>query len=310
MTKTQTNLIEVDKVTRWYGQIIGVNEISFQVGPGVTGLLGPNGAGKSTLMKLITGHILPNQGRIRVEGANPFYNHRIKSKMGYAPESEALPDQETGLAFLKKLALMRGYPLTQANGLGLKALKDTGLEKVTKKIGAYSKGMRQRLKLAQAASYNQEIIVLDEPLTGLDPVGRKQVIDKIRGLGKEGRTVLVSSHVLHEVEMMTDMVILINRGKILAEGSIEHIRSLIDSHPHSVEIQSKAPRELAIQLLKKEVVESVELEDDKDRMRIKTRNPDQFYEAFGELVVSQGVEVDRFYSPDNNLQAVFDYLVK
>jgi len=170
--------------------------------------------------------------------------------------------------------------------------------------------MRQRLKLAQAASFNQEIIILDEPLTGLDPVGRKQVIDKIRSLGEEGRTVLVSSHVLHEVEMMTDMVILINRGKILAEGSIEHIRSLIDSHPHSVEIQVKAPREMAIQLLKEGVIESVDLDGDQDRMRIKTRNPDQFYEVFGDLVVGQDVDVERFYSPDNNLQAVFDYLVK
>jgi len=315
MTGTETitsnnSRIIIDKVTRWYGQVIGVNDISFKVGPGVTGLLGPNGAGKSTLMKLITGHIQPNQGSVKVDGVDPFFDHTIKRRMGYAPEMEALPDQDTGNAFLKKRALLRGYTLKEAGRLAESAMVKAGLENITKKIGAYSKGMRQRLKLAQASFYGPDIIILDEPLTGLDPVGRRQVLDQIRDLGEEGRTLLVSSHVLHEVELMTDQVVLITKGKILAEGSIEHIRSLIDSHPHSVDIETSNPRKLALLLLEKEVIKSADIEEDKNSVRIKTRFPDRFYETLGELVISKEVDVMRFHSPDNNLQAVFDYLVK
>jgi len=306
------NTIHVMEATRWYGQVIGVNDVSMKISSGVTGLLGPNGAGKSTIMKLIVGHILPNQGRVDVDGRNPFYDHMIKRDMGYVPETDGLPDKRNGLSFIKERAVLRGYSSRASREAATEALKVTGLYEVgtSKKIGAYSKGMRQRLKLAQAVFHRPEIIVLDEPLTGLDPVGRKKVIDLIKTLGREGKTVLVSSHVLHEIEAMTDRVVLIVKGKVLAEGTIEHIRSLIDTHPHTVEITTPRPRELAAALLDERCIVNLSLEDSGSRLTIKTRRPDMFYDALGRLVVEKRFEIKSFHSPDNNLQAVFDYLVK
>ncbi len=288
-----------------------MNNVSFEIGPGVKGLLGPNGAGKSTLMKLITGHILPNQGRITVAGCDPFRDRHIKRRMGYVPEAESMPDLQTGEVFLRKRAYLRGFTLKDSKDLAARMLEQVGLEDAaSKKIGAYSKGMRQRLKLAQSLMHAPDIIVLDEPLSGLDPVGRRRVIDLIKTLGREGRTVLVSSHILHEIELMTDQVLLIVRGKMLAEGSIEHIRSLIDSHPHTVEVKTARPMDLAVVLLKAGCVVSASLEEGAGCLMIKTRDPDHFYERFGHLVRPEDFGVESFHAPDNKLQAVFDYLVK
>ncbi|MHC4942671.1 MAG: ABC transporter ATP-binding protein [Planctomycetota bacterium] len=309
--ETAKERIEIEKVTRWYGQVIGLNGVSMEIGPGVTGLLGPNGAGKTTLMKLITGQIRPNQGAVRVGGLDPFGDHLIKREMGYLPELDVLPDRLTGEQFLRRCALLRGYPAGESSRVALAALQMAGLaEAGRKRTGAYSKGMRQRVKLAQAILHDPDFIILDEPLTGLDPVGRREVIDLIKKQGREGRTVLVSSHVLHEIELMTDQVILIARGKVLAEGTIEHIRSLIDSHPHSVEMKTPDPMALAVALLERGCVTTVSVEKGEDILTIKTRVPEQFYETLGALVVDDGFEVESFLSPDNNLQAVFDYLVK
>ncbi|MFH1998064.1 MAG: ABC transporter ATP-binding protein [Planctomycetota bacterium] len=308
---TQEDLIRIEKATRWYGQVIGVNDVSLSIGPGVTGLLGPNGAGKTTLMKLITGQILPNQGSVTVGGLNPFKNHLSKKRMGYLPEMDLLPDRLTGERFLLQCARLRGFSVEEAGKVVQEALAMTGLsDAAQKKTGAYSRGMRQRLQLAQAIFHDPDIIILDEPLTGLDPVGRREVINLIRHLGKRGHAVLVSSHVLYEVELMTHQVVLIVRGKVLAEGTIEHIRSLLDSHPHTVDLKTTKPSELAVALLERGAVVSVSLEAGEDRLRIKTRRPDDFYNNLEILVVEEGFEIDSFYSPDNNLQAVFDYLVK
>lgn len=304
-------LIQIRKVTRWYGQVIGVNGVSLTIGPGVTGLLGPNGAGKSTLMKLITGQIRPNQGEVSVGGLCPFTHYPSKKRVGYLPEMDVLPDRLTGERFLMRCALLRGYPRNEAVQVVTEALNLVGLTQAAqKKAGAYSRGMRQRLQLAQAVLHDPDFIILDEPLTGLDPVGRREVINLIQKLGKKGCSVLVSSHVLHEVELMTDQVVLIVRGKVLAEGTIEHIRSLLDSHPHTVDLQTSDPSKLAMALLERESVVSVSLEAGEGRLQIKTRKPDDFYNTLESLVVDEGFDVESFHSPDNNLQAVFDYLVK
>jgi len=307
----QDELIQIEKSTRWYGQVIGVNDVSLTIGPGVTGLLGPNGAGKSTLMKLITGQIRPNQGTVTVGGLCPFQNYLSKKRVGYLPEMDVLPDRMTGERFLLRCALLRGYSLKEAGAVVQEALALTGLTQAAhKKAGAYSRGMRQRLQLAQAVLHNPDFIILDEPLTGLDPVGRREVINLIRKLGKRGHAVLVSSHVLYEVELMTDQVVLIVRGKVLAEGTIEHIRSLLDSHPHTVDLKTPDPSRLAVALLEKESIVSVSLEAGDNRLQIKTRRPDDFYTTLEALIIDGGFEVESLHSPDNNLQAVFDYLVK
>jgi ABC-2 type transport system ATP-binding protein len=305
------NAIELKEITKWYGQVIGVNNVSISVGPGVTGLLGPNGAGKSTIMKLVTGQILPSQGDVRLCEKPPFFDRGVKANMGYVPELDALPDHETGPRFLQKRAILRGYSPGEAARLA-----DETLERVDhaaarhKKIGGYSRGMRQRVKLAQAVFHDPGVLILDEPLTGMDPMGRRDVIDLIRDLGERGRCVLVSSHILHEVEAMTDNVILIARGKILAEGTIDHIRGLIDQHPHTVDIGTANATRLSMRLLELGVVVSASLEDGDGKVQVRTRDPDRFYDALCSLVVDEGFEVESMHSPDNNLQAVFNYLVK
>jgi len=303
--------IVFEDVTKWYGQVIGINKVSLAVGAGVTGLLGPNGAGKTTIMKLLTGQILPSQGKVTLCDQPPFFDHQVMRVLGYVPELDALPDFQTGLQFLTRCARLRGYDLDAARDAGREALVAAGLEKaMERKIGTYSRGMRQRVKLAQATFFAPNVLVFDEPLTGLDPVGRHDVIDQIRALGEAGCCVLVSSHILHEVEAMTDNVILIAKGKILAEGTIDHIRSLIDQHPHTVELGTENPAQLAILLLERGVVVSASLERGDGLLQVKTRDPDRFYDSLAELVLEEGIHVDSFHSPDNNLQAVFNYLVK
>lgn len=303
--------IVLSEVTKWYGQVIGINNVSLTVGPGVTGLLGPNGAGKSTIMKLITGQILPSQGEVSLCGCPPFFSREVKKRVGYVPELEALHDHETGHRFLTKRAVLRGYPVADANRIARTALDKAGLSKAAdRSIGTYSRGMRQRIKLAQAIFHGPDVLILDEPLTALDPVGRREEIDLIRRMGDEGRCVLVSSHVLHEVEAMTDRVILIAHGKILAEGTIDHIRGLIDQHPHTVEIGTDDPVRLSTSLLEKGIVVSASLEKGPGQVLVKTRDPDRFYDVLCDLVVNDGLKVESLHSPDNNLQAVFNYLVK
>jgi ABC-2 type transport system ATP-binding protein len=305
------NSIILSEVTKWYGQVIGINNVSLEVGPGVTGLLGPNGAGKTTIMKLVTGQILPSQGGVELCGRQPFFDRDVKQNIGYVPELESLPDHETGFRFLMKRALLRGYDDGVASETCRRALEDAGIAGAAdRKIGTYSRGMRQRVKLAQALFHDPGILILDEPLTALDPVGRREVIDLIRGLGGGGRCVLVSSHVLHEVEAMTDKIVLIVKGKILAEGTIDHIRGLIDQHPHTVEIETDDPRKLSVKLIESGAVVQANLEEGDNRLLVKTRDPDRFYDMVCGLVVDEGLKVESLHSPDNNLQAVFDYLVK
>lgn len=307
-----SDLIVLENVTRWYGQVIGVNNISLSVGPGVTGLLGPNGAGKSTIMKMVTGQIVPNQGEVFLCGTSPFFDRRVKRNLGYVPEADVLPNWDTGMGFVTKRALLRGYGLREAQAAARESLDRMKLLELagSKRIHAYSRGMRQRLKLAQALLHSPGVLVLDEPLTGMDPVGRKEVIDLIRKLGKAGHCVLVSSHILHEVEAMTDRVILIARGKIVAMGTISHIRGLIDQHPHSIEIRTPHPRRLAVRLVEECPVVNVSLEEDEGVLTVRTRDPDRFYSSLGEIASDGELVVESFHSPDNNLQAVFNYLVK
>ncbi len=310
--KGSGELIVLENVTRWYGQVIGVNNISFSVGPGVTGLLGPNGAGKSTIMKMVTGQILPNQGDVRLCDRSPFHDRTVRRNLGYVPEADVLPNWDTGMGFLTKRAMLRGYGAREAQSVAREALDAMRLLELAgkKRIHAYSRGMRQRLKLAQALFHSPGILILDEPLTGMDPVGRREVIDLIRKLGAKGHCILVSSHILHEVEAMTDNVILIARGKIVAMGTISHIRGLIDQHPHSIEIRTPHPRRLAVRLIDSCPVVNVSLEEDEGLLTVRTRDPDRFYSSLGQIASDGELVVESFYSPDNNLQAVFNYLVK
>jgi ABC-2 type transport system ATP-binding protein len=303
-------IVNAEHVSKWYGQVIGVNDISVSVPPGITGLLGPNGAGKSTFMKLITGQLKPSKGHVRVLDEPIWGNPNLFFRIGFCPEQDAFYDRMTGLEWVTALVRLNGLSEADAKQAAERALAAVDLmEAAGKRIGAYSKGMRQRVKLAQALVHDPELLILDEPLGGMDPLGRRRTIRMIRDWAKQGKSILVSSHILHEIELMTSNILLINNGRILAEGNVHQIRDLIDTHPHTVYIRAENPRGLAREFLAHADVISLRFEP--GAVVVETGQPDAFYARMTELVADgQFGAVEEVTSPDDNLQAVFKYLVK
>jgi ABC-2 type transport system ATP-binding protein len=304
-------MIQLNRVSRWYGQVIGVNDVSCLIDRGITALLGPNGAGKSTMMKLITGQIRPTTGQITVFGERPFANTRVFKRLGYCPEIENSYDDMSGREVVTMLGAFSGIPRDRLKSRVAEVIEMVGMTaNADRKVGGYSKGMRQRIKIAQGIVHDPEILILDEPLNGLDPVGRRDVTLLLHELGSQGKCVVVSSHILYEVEMMTRNILLMNKGRLLAQGDIYAIRSLIDRHPHRIAIESPQARQLAKRLLDLPCVLSVKLDASDSRLlELETRQPDQFYAQFPEIVLEERFRVIRFESPDNNLESVFSYLV-
>jgi ABC-2 type transport system ATP-binding protein len=303
-------VIAADHVSKWYGQVSGLNDVTLTVPHGITGLLGPNGAGKSTFLKLITGQLKPSKGAIAVLGEPIWRNPALYRRLGFCPEQDAFYERMTGLEWVTALVRLNGVGEQAAADMARRALELVDLTAVgNKKIGAYSKGMRQRIKLAQAVAHDPEVLILDEPLSGMDPLARRQVIRLIREWAKTGKSVVVSSHILHEVESMTSNILLINQGRIVAEGNVHQIRDLIDEHPHTVSIKADRPRELAREFLAESDVLSLKFED--GAMIVATAKPDRFYARLTALAASGELGViSEVTSPDDNLQAVFEYLVK
>lgn len=303
-------VVAADHLSKWYGQVIGLNDVSVEVGPGITGLLGPNGAGKSTLLKLITGQLKPSKGGVAVLGEPVWDNPPLFFRLGVCPEQDAFYERMTGLEWVTALVRLNGLSEAEAAGAARAALETVDLlGAADRKIGAYSKGMRQRVKLAQAVAHDPELLVLDEPLAGMDPIARRKVIRLIKDRAAQGGSVLVSSHVLHEIEEMTATILLMHNGRILAEGNIHTIRGLIDEHPHKVRIRAADPRGLARGLIAHDDVSSVQFEE--DAVMLETRRPDAFYGRLTEAAATGALgEIHEVSSPDDNLQAVFDYLVK
>ncbi len=303
-------IVGADHLSKWYGQVIGLNDVTVAVPPGITGLLGPNGAGKSTFMKLITGQLKPSKGSITVLGEPIWQNPALYFSIGFCPEQDAFYDRMTGLEWVTALVRLNGVSDVEAARLADRALKMVELtDAANKKIGAYSKGMRQRIKMAQALVHDPELLILDEPLAGMDPIARRKTIRMIKEWGRAGRSIIVSSHILHEIESMTANILLINQGRILAEGNVHQIRDLIDEHPHTVYIKADQTRALAREFLTQEDVLSLKFED--DAVVVQTGRPDVFYTRLTDLAASGELGViHEVTSPDDNLQAVFQYLVK
>ncbi|OFW11761.1 MAG: hypothetical protein A3H96_24645 [Acidobacteria bacterium RIFCSPLOWO2_02_FULL_67_36] len=303
-------MISADHVSKWYGQVIGLNDVSVTVPAGITGLLGPNGAGKSTLMKLITGQLKPSKGTVAVFGEPIWRNPRLFFRIGFCPDQDAFYERMTGLEWLTALVRLNGLSDNEANEAARRALVAVDLmDAAGKKIGAYSKGMRQRVKLAQAIVHDPELLILDEPLAGMDPLARRRTIRLVREWARAGKSVIVSSHILHEIEAMTANILLINNGRILAEGDVHSIRALIDTHPHTVYVRAENPRGLARDFLDRADVRSMKFED--RAVTVETGTPDAFYARLTELAASgEYGTIDEVTSPDDNLAAVFQYLVK
>jgi ABC-2 type transport system ATP-binding protein len=303
-------IVTADKVSKWYGQVIGLNDVSVNVPPGITGLLGPNGAGKSTFMKLITGQLRPSKGVVKVLGEPIWGNPHLYFQIGFCPEQDAFYERMTGLEWVTALVRLNGLSDAEANAAAIRALTIVELmDAANKKIGAYSKGMRQRVKLAQAIVHDPDLLILDEPLSGMDPLARRKSIRLVREWARAGKSIIVSSHILHEIESMTANILLINNGRILAEGDVHAIRDLIDEHPHTVFVRADDPRRLAREFLAHDDVRSLKFEA--GAVVVETGKPDAFYARLTELAASGAYgAIDEVTSPDDNLQAVFQYLVK
>ena len=304
------HIVSADHVSKWYGQVIGLNDVSVTVPAGITGLLGPNGAGKSTFMKLITGQLKPSKGEVKVLGEPIWNNPHLYFQIGFCPEQDAFYERMTGLEWVSALVRLNGLSEGAAGEAATRALTSVDLmDAAHKKIGAYSKGMRQRVKLAQAIVHDPGLLILDEPLSGMDPLARRKTIRLIREWARAGKSVLVSSHILHEIEAMTANILLINNGRILAEGDVHHIRDLIDEHPHTVYVRAENPRILAREFLSRDDVRSLKFEP--GAVVVETGKPDAFYARLTEMAASgEFGSIEEVTSPDDNLQAVFQYLVK
>ena len=303
-------IVTTEHLSKWYGQVSGLNDVTVAVPPGITGLLGPNGAGKSTFLKLITGQLKPSKGTVTVLGQSIWDNPGAYFKIGFCPEQDAFYERMTGLAWVTALVRLNGYDEAEATAAAEKAIAAVDLlDAKDKKIGAYSKGMRQRIKMAQALVHDPGLLILDEPLTGMDPLMRRKTIRLIKDWARAGKHIIVSSHILHEIESMTSNILLINNGRIVAEGNVHTIRDLIDTHPHTVYIRGANPRALARKFLTEDDVLSMKFEA--DAVVVETARPDNFYARLTELAASgEAGQIDEVQSPDDNLQAVFKYLVK
>lgn len=303
--------IEVLEVSHWYGEVIGLSNAAFVVGPGVTGLLGPNGAGKSTLMRILTGQMRASRGAVRILGEPVWGNADLFRRVGYCPEADALYPELNGRDFLVAMLRLCGVRGAEAETRAREALASVSLDPdLSKPMGAYSKGMRQRAKLAQALMMDPEVLLLDEPLNGMDPVGRQQTVDLIVRLGQAGRTVLVSSHILHEVEQMTANIVLLHQGRVLAQGNVHEIRDHIEDRARSVLLRCTEPQRVASELLRTGAVTGVRFADDPNVLVIETGSADAFFDRLTALGFESGMEISEVQPLDDDLHSVFQYLVR
>ncbi len=303
-------IVQTENLSKWYGEVMGVNDVTLTIHPGITGLLGPNGAGKTSLLKLMAGQLKPNQGDITVLNQPVWNNYLLTQRVGYCPDIELAYQFMTGFEFITFFATLSGFETTEAESRCLKVLETVDmLSAKDKPIASYSKGMRQRIKLAQALVHEPELLFLDEPLTGLDPIGRRHVMNLLLKLAEQGISMVVSSHILYEIEAVTETILLIHQGRILAEGTISDIRELIDEHPHKVFLNADEPRRLAQVCLPFEDILSVTFGDAAGDVIIETARPDAFYARLPQILIENGLNVSQLYSPDDNLSAVFKYLV-
>ncbi|MEC8998512.1 MAG: ABC transporter ATP-binding protein [Candidatus Thermoplasmatota archaeon] len=307
---TQTSpAVLIDQASKWYGQVIGINDVSLAIDGGVTGILGPNGAGKSTLFKLLMGRLKPSQGSVRLFGVDPWSNTAPYRRVGYVSESERLYDWMTGLDFVTTLARLHGMTREEATERSAHVLDFVGLADVMhKELGKYSKGMRQRVKIAHALVHDPDLIILDEPLQGCDPIARTSVMSVIRELGNQGKTVLVSSHILEEIERITEQIVILHNGRLLAIGNLHAIRDLLDKHPHRILIRCEDPRSLANLFIREDPIYGVRFPSEGE-LEIQTNNLSAAHSVLPSIIVKSKQAISTIENPDDNLESLLGYLI-
>jgi ABC-2 type transport system ATP-binding protein len=300
---------EFRNVSKWYGPVIGVNDVSVALPAGITGLLGPNGAGKTTLLRLLAGQLRPSLGTVLVRGW-PAWSASAKAHIGYCPDVDAFYEEMPGREFVRTMARLHGFCRRSARRRAEEVLHEVGMaHRADRKLRGYSKGMRQRIKLAQALVHDPDLIVVDEPLNGVDPVGRRELMDLFHALAARGKSLLISSHILDEMETLADRVLFMGRGRVLAAGTLPEIRDMLDNHPLRVRIRSDRARDLASRLVRWEWVRGIELRGSAD-LHLQVHRPGEFFRQFAELVLEEAFEIDRLQTTDASAGAIFDYVMQ
>ncbi len=295
--------------SKFYGEVLGVNKVSLRIPPGVTALVGPNGSGKTTLMNLMAGLILPDRGSVTVRGLSPRDPEKLMRVLGYATQYDAAPRGVTGFDFVLTGLLLWGHARAEAERRAWKAIERVSLaDAAGRKIAAYSKGMRQRIRLAQAIAHDPEVVVLDEPLNGLDPLVRAETIAMFREWAAQERHVILSSHVLQEVDVISDRVILISNGMIVAEGQVRNVRDEISEHPSQFLIRCRDASRVASLLFAEKHVTEVRLNEDRAGLLVLTRNREEFAHTLGRIAVND-YEIESVLPADDNVDSLYGYLI-
>lgn len=298
-----------DGVSKFYGEVLGVNRVTLRIPPGITSLVGPNGSGKTTLMNLMAGLIHADRGRITIRGISPHDPERLMRITGYATQYDAAPRGSTGFEFVSTGLLLAGHSRAKADELAWKALERVGMgEAACRKVAAYSKGMRQRVRLAQAIASDPEVLILDEPLNGLDPLVRAETIALFRGFAQQGRHVVLSSHVLQEVDLISDQVVMIANGMLIAEGNVRGVRDEMHEHPSQYLIRCRDASRIASLLFEQDHVTQIQLHEDQLGLLVMTRNRQEFSRALTRIALA-GHTVEQVIAVDEDVDAVYQYLI-
>lgn len=298
-----------EDVSKFYGEILGVNRVNLSVPPGITALVGPNGSGKTTLMNLMTGLVRPSRGRVQVLGYRTDDPENLFKIVGYSTQFDSFPKGLTGFEFLYSFLRLTGEDSAICQQMAWRAIERVNMgEAASRKVAGYSKGMRQRIRLAQALAHDPKVLVLDEPLNGLDPLARAEMIALFRSAAAQGCYVIISSHILHEVDVISDQVILLSNGYVVAEGQIQSVRSEIQEHPTEIMIRCNRPRELAAKMFEAEHAIEISIHKDEHGLLLKTRDSDRFYLALNDLA-RNGIEIESIAPADDDVLSVYEYLI-
>jgi ABC-2 type transport system ATP-binding protein len=304
------SLVTFGNVSRFYGEVLGINKVSLTIPPGITSLVGPNGSGKTTLMNLMTGLIRPTQGEIRVLGIAPDHPEKLCRVVGYCAQYDAFPKGLTGYQFIYSYLRVFGMSHAECDERTVAAFELVGLsDAANRAVAAYSKGMRQRIKLAQAIAHDPQVMVLDEPLNGLDPLARSEAIALFQQWGAKGRHVIVSSHILHEVDRISDQVILLSQGYVVAEGQIQGVRSEVKDQPMQILVRCDRPNMLAARLFQQNHVVEAKIHADGKGLLLRTTDADSFYLLLNRVILDSGLEVESVAPADDDVNSVYHYLI-